>query len=81
MGGGGTGPRKNEELIGDWLRFRQTLTRRGFRQKYPSSNSDLLHFIKRQVVLAPAPEIKNFGTRRTDGLHSEYLANLMRSSA
>ena len=62
MGGGGTGQRKNEELIGDWLRFRQTLTRRGFSQKYPSSNPDLLHFIKRQVVLAPVPEIKSFDT-------------------
>jgi len=36
MGGGETRPRKNEELIGDWRRFRQTLTRRGFSQKYPS---------------------------------------------
>jgi hypothetical protein len=39
MGGGGTGQRKNEELIGDWLRFRQTLTRRGFSQKYPYAKS------------------------------------------
>jgi hypothetical protein len=53
MGGGGTGQRKNEELIGDWRRFRQTLTRRGFSQKYPSLNPDLLHFSKRQVVLPP----------------------------